>query len=96
MATVNEDTSQLSHYQKYIKPRLQNDEEHRAKHNAKTVRILKNKYDTDEAFHEQHNNRTRLYNKNRYATDSAFRERKKEQARAKYLLKKLAHQQPTS
>jgi hypothetical protein len=92
MATVSEP----NHYEKYIKPRLQNDPEYRAKHNAKTVRILKKKYDTDEAFHEQHNNRTKLYNKNRYADDEAFRERAKERARASYLLKKTRTQQSSS
>jgi hypothetical protein len=96
MATGSEDTQQLNHYEKYIKPRLENDAEYRAKHNAKTVRILKKKYDTDEAFHEQHNNRTKLYNKTRYATDEAFRELKKQRARESYLLKKIANQQSSS
>jgi nuclear transport factor 2 (NTF2) superfamily protein len=77
-----------SHYQKYIKPRLENDEEYRKKHNAKSCEYVCIKYQTDEEFRKRSNMISAKSHKKRWDTDPEYREKKKRDMLNRYYAKK--------
>lgn len=83
-----EELEMTSNYAKYIKPRLEADEEFRAKYMKQRVEILLRKYQRDENFRAKQDERVKARNNRRYDEDEEFRERKKKAALERYYKKK--------
>lgn len=74
----------LTHYQKYIKPRLENDPEFRAKYMKQRTEIQSRRYKRDETFKAQHDENVKRRHRQRYAEDPEYCERKKTMALERY------------
>lgn len=75
-------------YAKYIKPRLQNDEEFRRKFNACQCKRLLKRYHNDEEFRKKRDEASKQHHRNKYANDPEYREKKKEATKKRYAEKK--------
>ncbi len=80
---------QQSHYQRYIKPRLQNDADFKAKYQAYQSNKRKLRYANDDNFRQAVNTRAKLYNVKKYQENVDYREKQKSYSRQKYLERKL-------
>lgn len=78
----------LSHYQRYIKPRLEADPQFKALYirrvNESRARRLKN----NDEFKKEHNATVRKALKERYATDEEYRIKKRQDALQRYYERK--------
>lgn len=71
----------LSPYQRWVKPRLENDPEFRGKLMKRNADYHKRRCQTDPEFKARGNEYSKQSHKNRYANDPEYRERKLEQMR---------------
>lgn len=88
------DTQKQSTYQRWIKPRLENDPEFREKIIQRNAEYNKRRYRTDPEFKALCDEYSRKAHKDRYANDPEYRERKREQSRIYQQKKKLLKLQP--
>lgn len=86
-------TQTQSNYQKYIKPRLENDPEFRDKHNKYTSAYLSKKYKEDEDYRKKCNEYNKRSKKEKYDNDELYRKKKREQALNRYYEKKALREQ---
>lgn len=75
------DTPTLSPYQRWIKPRLQNDAEFREKYMKRNTEYYRRRLLTDPEFKAKVEESSKKSHKERYANDPEYRERKLEQMR---------------
>lgn len=87
--TTQMETPKQSPYQRWVKPRLQNDPEFREKIFTRIAVCNRKRYNTDDNFKLSEQERIRKIHKDRYANDPEYRERKKEQSRVYQQKKKL-------
>ena len=73
-------------YQKYRKPKYNENEEFRKKHIKQNCIWMKNKIDTDPEFAEK----IRKINRDRYNNDEVYREKQKQRSKEQYARKKAA------
>lgn len=78
------ETETLTFYQRYIKPRLQNDPEFLAKHKEYQKKRKAIRYKEDPEFKAKKDARTKAHHIRRYAEDEEHRERKKAMALERY------------
>ena len=71
-------------YEKYVKPKLENDPEFKKKYRQYINEHKRSKYANDDEYRKKLNERTRLEHKQRYATDAEYRQKKIDQAKARY------------
>lgn len=89
MDTTIVETPTLSpFYAKYIKPRLQNDPEFRAKFLECQKKRNCKRYQRDEEFRKRQDERVKEYHRNKYANDPEYRAKKIEDNRRRYQEKK--------
>lgn len=87
--TTQIDTPKQNSYQRWVKPRLQNDHEFREKYISRIVECTKHRLLNDEEFKAKHNESNRITQKKKYDTDPEYREWKKEQSRIYQQKKRL-------
>lgn len=73
-----------SNYAKYIKPRLEADEEFRAKYRKQRSEIQLRKYHRDDKYRANQDERVKVSHRIRYNEDTEYRERKKAMALERY------------
>lgn len=73
-----------SMYSRYVKPRLENDEEFRVRYKKQRNEIQSRKYKRDEKYKAKQDARVKARNNQRYDEDEGFRERKKKAALERY------------
>jgi hypothetical protein len=89
METIPEETTTTpSFYNKYIKPRLENDPEFRRKFIACQVNRNRKRYQRDEEFRKKKDECAKQHHRNKYANDSEYREKKKQESKRRYQEKK--------
>jgi hypothetical protein len=74
----------LSHYFKYVKPRLENDPVFREKYNKKRVELTTKKLARDYEYRTRQQERVKNRHRTRYAEDPEYKEKQKEKALARY------------
>jgi hypothetical protein len=77
-----------SQYDKYVKPRLENDPEYKAKYLEAHSLWCKQMYHNNDEYREKTLQRTKACMKERYENDPEYRERQKQKALQRYYAKK--------
>lgn len=78
-----------SHYEKYIKTRLERDPEYRTYLYKHSVAYITNRRKNDEEFRVKCSEIDKKTKQNRYANDPVYREQKKAAAKERYRLNRL-------
>lgn len=83
-----ETVAQLNNYQKYTKPRLENDANYRVKWNGYINRYRQKRYKEDKDFKENEQKRQRDLKREQYHNNEDYRAKKREDALNRYYEKK--------
>jgi hypothetical protein len=78
----------LNNYQKYIKPKLENDTCYRTKWNGYMNKYKKKRYDNDEEYKQNEYKKQREIKKHQYHNNEQYRIKKKDDALNRYYEKK--------
>jgi hypothetical protein len=73
-----------THYAKYVKPRLEHDEEFRARYMKQRVEIYKRKMQNDPQYKLRQETHNKARQRQKYDEDPSYREHKKKQALERY------------
>jgi hypothetical protein len=85
-----------SMYSRYVKPRLEADEEFRVRYMKQRVEIQVRKLQNDPAYKSRQETRNKTRQRQRYDTDPEYRERQKKKALENYYKKKALKLQHAS
>lgn len=83
------ETPKQTPYQRWVKPRLQNDPEFREKYISRIVECHRKRYKNNQECKAIEDERSRISHRERYANDPEYREWKKEQSRIYQQKKRL-------